>query len=175
MAAPGLESAIVGRGKYLRPTSVTGRPAAGYNIAIQVTNLRDVQKIPEQLRATYVLMLERLRQSLERAARDVVPGSPTGRLGRTVHARLVSGGGVSNRLVIGTVGSDFAKALNRGFTSKAITTGGKALRFEDGGEVFYRPKVRVAGRHFYEKWLEITPPIVEAIYEQSFYNIKDLT
>src|SRR5262249_40079345 len=60
-----------------------------------------------------------------------------------------------------------------GFTSTAKTA--KALRFEQEGQVFFRKRVRVRGRHYYEEWLAMTPPIVEAIYEASFYNIKELT
>lgn len=169
-----LTGAVVGRGQYLRPTAVreSGR-FGGQNIGIEIIGLRDALKIPEELSLAFTRMMLRLQQDVQTAARSVVPGSPEGRLGRTVHARLFRGGGVSNRVVVGTFGSEFARALNFGFTSTVKT--GKSLRgFEDEGSTVFTRRVRVAGRHFFEKWLVITPPIVEAVYERSFYNIKDL-
>jgi hypothetical protein len=164
--------AITGRGQYLRPTGVQPRMYAGQNIAIQVVGLRDAQRIPAQLQAAFQKMLIRLENQIQAACRAVVPGGPTGTLGRQVHARVVSGGGVSNRIVIGTIGSDFARSLNRGFTSTPKTA--KALRFNEGGKVYFRMRARVSGKRFFEKWLVITPPIVEAVYDHSFYNIKSV-
>lgn len=162
--------ALLGRGKYLRPTGVVGRPTTfgSRNIGIQIIGLREALLIPEELRAAYEMMMERLRESLQTMARSEVPGGPIGKLAFQVHARRLA----HDRIVIGTVGSQFARALDRGFTSTAKT--GKALRFEEDGTVFFRKRVRVAGRHFYAKWIESAPPIVEAVYEASFYNIKDL-
>jgi hypothetical protein len=174
MAGAPLAAAVSGPGRYLRPTGVRTRPSAGQNIGIAIIGLRDAEKIPAQLRTTFDLMMRRLTHAVEVGCKEVVPGGPEGRLGRQVHARIVHGEGRSNRIVIGTIGSEFARALDRGFTSKASTTGGKALRFSDSGSEFYRPKVHVAGRHFFAKWLALTPPLVESIYEASFYNIRDL-
>lgn len=170
MAAP-LAGAIEGRGRYLRPTSVRGRPVGGQNVGIEVIGLRDAQRIPQQLRDTFDMMMRRLEDSVEMACREVVPGGAEGRLGRQVHARLVHGEGRSNRIVVGTVGSEFARALNFGFTS--TPKNGKQLAFTDDGVDFVRPRARVAGRHYFEKWLALTPAIVETVYERSFYNIKD--
>jgi hypothetical protein len=178
MPAP-FESLVSGPGRYLRPTSVIGRDVAGQNVAIQIIGLRDCERIPFQLREAYEAMLRRLTTQVQHACRAVVPGGPDGKLGRQVHARIVHGGGVSNRIVVGTIGSQFARALDRGFTapSSRFNDGkptGKSLRgFEHGGKLVYTRRVRVAGRHFYPKWLALTPPIVEAVYDQSFYNIKD--
>lgn len=179
MAAP-LAAAVAGRGHHLRATGVTGRAAGGRNISIQVIGLRDAAKVPEELRATFDAMMRRLEHNIETAAREVVPGGAEGTLGRQVHARTVRGKGVSNRIVIGTVGSEFAAALNRGFTapSRNFNGGeptGRSLRgFDAGGKTVFTRRVRVAGRHFYAKWLQLTPPIVEATYERSFYDIRDL-
>lgn len=167
-----LAPAIAGRGRYLRPTAarVSGR-FGGQNIGIEIIGLRDCAKIPEQLRLTYEIMLQRLQTELTQMAKSVVPGGPDGRLGRQVHARMVRGGS-TQRIVIGTIGSEFARALDRGFTSKPKNA--KALRFVIDGDVYFRMRVRVAGRHFLPKWVAMAPPIIEAVYDSSFYNIKDL-
>lgn len=166
--APGaLSSAIEGRGRYLRPTTTRAMAGRGQNISIEVLGLRDAQRIPEHLARTYERMMIRLENDLQTAARAVVPGKSTGRLAMQVHARRVG-----SRIVIGTVGSQFARALNRGFTSTPKKA--RALRFDDGGEVFTM-RVKVAGRHFFEKWIALTDPIVESTYASSFYNIRDWT
>jgi|SRR5215831_1795850 len=162
------ESATIGRGRYLRPTQVLPRAYAGQVLGLQITGLRETLLIPEELRAAYESMLLRLEGALTTMARSVVPGGPTGKLARQVHARRVG----PNRIVIGTFGSQFARALDRGFTSTPKKA--RALRFEDQGELVFTHRVKVAGRHFYEKWLASTPPIVEAIYDASFYDIKVL-
>jgi hypothetical protein len=160
-------SATVGRGRYLRSFGVRERMYKGQNIAFELINIRDVERIPMHLQRTYQQMMFRLEAELLAMAKSLVPGGPEGRLGRQVHAWRVG-----PRVVVGTVGSEFARALNRGFTSTPKTK--RVLRFEEGGEVFFRPRTRVAGRHFFEAWLAAAGPIVEATYESSFYNIKDL-
>jgi hypothetical protein len=157
----------------LRTTTTRGSGRfVGQNIGIEIIGLREAMKIPEELRATYEIMLRRLQVEVEAMAKSVVPGGANGTLGKQVHARIVRGGGTSQRLLIGTVGSEFARALDRGFTSKPQSA--RALRFEEGQELVFTKRVRVAGRHFYAKWLAGTPPIVEAVYASSFYNIRDL-
>ena len=158
-------AATVGRGKYLRSTRALPMAGLGRNVTFEVLGLREAALIPKQLRRAYDLMLRSLENELAAAARAVVPGGPGGRLGRQVHARRVG-----NRIVIGTVGSKFARALDRGFTSTPKTA--RALRFGDGGGTVFTMKTRVAGRHFFAKWIALTPPIVERTYNASFYNIK---
>jgi hypothetical protein len=111
-------------------------------------------------------MIYSLERALEESAKSVVPGGPEGKLGRKVHAHVV----YPHQIIIGTQGSAFARALNRGFTSTAKK--GLALRFEVTGGERYRKRVRVAGRHFFEKWLELAPPIVDSVYRASFYDLK---
>lgn len=173
--APPFASTIVGRGRYLRPTSARqSERFGGGNIGIEILGLRDAERIPEQLSASYQIMLERLRVELEQKARDVVPGGPGGTLGRQVHAHRIR-----NRILIGTVGSEFAAALDRGFTapSKRFNQGkptGRSLRgFSHQGKTVYTRKIHVAGRHFYEKWLALTGPLVQRIYASSFHDITD--
>lgn len=167
MAFSGL---TVGPGKYLRPTGVRNRVYAGQNIAIEIIGLREAARIPEELAAAYEKMLTRMEVGLQEMARAVVPGGPDGKLGRQVHARRVSHSG-RTAVVIGTIGSQFAKALNRGFTSTPKKA--QALRFNESGKLVFSMRVHVAGRHFFEKWLEGSPSIVEAVYARSFYNIKE--
>ena len=161
-------SVVQGRGRYLRPTSVVPRAYAGQVIGLQILGLRETLRIPEELRWAYERMMLRLERALEQTCAELVPGGATGRLGRQVHARRLQ----HDRIIIGTFGSQFAKALDRGFTSTPKKA--RALRFEDNGETVFTMRVRVRGRHFFAKWLAATPPIVEAIYDQSFYDIKSL-
>ena len=98
-------------------------------------------------------------------ARAVVPGGPTGKLALQVRTRRLT----HDRIVLGTFGSQFARALDRGFTSTAKK--GKALRFEDEGEVVFVKRVHVGGRHFYAKWVAAAPKIIETCVA-SFRDIK---
>lgn len=155
-------------GLRFRRSAVTPRSRgyAGQVISLEV-NVRDIERIPIGLRKAYEEMLTRLEVALVANYREHVPGDPMGRLGRQVAAKRLR-----KQVVVGTWGSEFAKALNRGFTATAKK--GKALRFEINGEVIYRKRVRVPGKHFHEAAIATTPPIVEAIYEMSFFRVEDL-
>lgn len=136
-------------------------------IGLEVVGLRQAERIPPGLQQAFEGMMRHLESALVTDYRSFVPGSPTGRLGSQVQARRLA----RNTIVVGTFGSKFAKALNRGFTSKAIRGGGKALRFDDGS---FRRVVHVEGKHFHEKALVSAPPIVEAIYMDFFYDPREL-
>jgi len=100
-----------------------------------------------------------IEELLVASFKSFVPGAPDGRLGRQVVAKRLS----RNQIVVGTFGSQFAKALNRGFTS--TPKHGKALRFSDGS---YSKYARVEGRHFFERALAAAPAIVESAYMAFF-------
>jgi hypothetical protein len=160
--------ATLGRGHYLRPTRVIPGRMGGTNISVEIKGLRELERIPEQLQGAYDRMIVRLAEAAEKACAEVVPGGASGTLGRQVKGRVLS----RTDIVIGTVGSAFAKALDRGFTSKPKHA--KALRFDTEGKLVFTMRSRVAGRHFFEKWLAIVPPLIEAIYDQEFYDVKHL-
>lgn len=161
-----MEGQLVGL-RHFR-TGVKNRPYAGQTIALDITGVRDVEKVPMELRLAYELMMARLQTALVANYRSFVPGAPMGRLGSHVAARRFT----RRNLVVGVFDTPYAAALNRGFTATAKK--GKALRFEIDGEVFFRKRVRVAGRRFHEKAIASSGPIVEAIYDAAFYDVTDL-
>src|SRR6059058_350430 len=110
--------------------SVRSRPYKSGTIALEVVGLKKAARVPAELRGAYEKMLLALELSLVESYKSFVPGGANGRLGRQVGAKRLANG----RIVVGTFGSRFARALNRGFTATAKQ--GKALRFQaDDGRV----------------------------------------
>lgn len=142
------------------------RAYAGQTLALEIVGLRQAERIPAELQAAYQGMMSALETELVASFRSFVPGAPMGRLGRQVQSRRLSNG----RIVVGTFGSRFAAALDRGFTSS--TESGRALRFVDNGQVFYRRRIHVRGRHFFAKAIAASDPIVKANYFAFFDNLR---
>lgn len=152
--------------RFPRSAGVRNRPYAGQVVALQITT-RDIERIPSNLRRAYRKMLRELSVALVANYKSEVPGRPNGRLGRHVASKQLR-----RSVVVGVFGTEFARALNRGFTSKAKNK--KVLRFVVDGEVLYRPRTRTAGRRFHEAAIASSGPIVEAIYEMAFTRVEDL-
>lgn len=157
----------------VRPTSVRSRPYAGNVIALEVLGLKSAERVPVELRAAYLKMLARLEEELVISYRSFVPGGPNGHLGRQVGAKRLASG----RIVVGTFGSRFARALNRGFTAPSArfraSHPNRVLHLNTPGGPEYVRRVVVRGRHFHEKALAAAPAVVEANYARWFFNIKD--
>jgi len=145
-----------------------GRPYAGGVLALEVIGLRQAERIPEGLQDAYAGMMRRLETQLVDGYRAVVPGRPLGRLGIQVQSRRLARGSI----VVGTFGSKFAKALDRGFTSKPKNK--RALRFNVGGTKKFAARVHVEGKHFHEKAIADASLIVEAVYMDFFFDPREL-
>lgn len=153
-----------------RGYTIRNRAYAGQTIALEITNINQVERVPENLQRAFTVMIRRLEKALVANYIAHTPGSkrPSGRLGRHVQARRYARG----KIVVGVFGTAFAASLNRGFTSKPKNR--KALRFTVKGDEVFSRRARVPGKRFHEKAIATTPPIVEAIYDMAFYDINEL-
>ena len=132
---------------------IRSRPYAGQVVALQVVT-RDIDRIPVGLKRAYQKMLRELQIALVANYKAQVPGAANGRLGRHVAAKRLKRG-----VVVGVFGTEFARSLNYGFTS--IAKNRKALKITlDGGDVIFRKRVKVAGRHYHERAILTSGPIV---------------